>query len=386
MSSGAHQRYMVISSSEDIDLELINDKVLCNEKLVMPVKPDLSEILTADNKPISSYVSPFANLDEDGEAETRETMRQAMARYSTASTKAYAVLDSHSAEDHTTCYVSSFEYQNRTKEDEDEEEEEEEDEDNTSSVNIRCELNHVVSLLEELEAAADSTAARVLRNEAAAVGGIWNAEKVQLLRDQPSKLRSVKKWKPSPAWDEDCVMEGRDKTAHPYIPVFRTADISLETIRTFVKEASSKANKDEDGEEEDEVQPAVAFITALKVPFFGRPAIEPPAKMPALASELLGLSAGEVDMVVRSAFPKPKFENVKLHYNAFIIMDEHTEATQSVILATNNEFGGELQLVRCVFAAALESVLGIQETGLCMDLMANEAPTANSAAIMQSSD
>ncbi|KAK8128021.1 hypothetical protein PG984_009129 [Apiospora sp. TS-2023a] len=373
---------MVISLSENIDLELINDKVLCNEKLAMPVKPDLSEVLTVDNMPVSSYVSPFVNLDEDGEIEARETMRQAMARYNTAATKAYAVLDSHSAEDRTTCYVSSFEYQNRTTEEEDEDE----DEDNTSSVNIRCELNHVVSLLEELEAAADSTAARVLRNEAAAVGGIWNAEKVQVLRDQPSKLRPVEKWKPSPAWDEDCAMEGRGKTAHPYLPVFRTADISLETIRTFVKEASSKANKGEDGEEVDEVQPAVAFITALRVPFFGRPAIEPPAKMPALASELLGLSAGEVDMVVRSAFPKPKFENVKLHYNAFIIMDEHTEATQSVILATNDEFGGELQLVRCVFAAALESILGIQETGLCMDLMANEAPTANGAAIMQSSD
>lgn len=153
-----------------------------------------------------------------------------------------------------------------------------------------------------------------------------------------------------------------------------------------MKEASSKANTGEDGEEEDEVQPVVAFITSLKAPFFDQPAIEPPASKPALADELLGLSAGEVDMVVRSAFPKQNFRDVKLHYNAFIIMDEHTEATQSVILATNNEFGGDLQLVRCVFATALESILGIQETGLCMDTMANEAPTANGAAIMQDSD
>lgn len=188
----------------------------------MPVKPDLSEILTVDSRPIAAYVSPFVNLDDDGERQARETMRQAIARYNMASTKAYAVLDSHSAEDRTTCYVSSFEYQNRTKG-----YEEDDEEHNTSSVNIRCNLVHVVSLLDDLEAATDSAAARVLRNEAAAVGGVWNAEKVQVLRNQPSKVRSAK-WKPSPAWDEDCAMEGRGETAHPFLPVFRTADISLE--------------------------------------------------------------------------------------------------------------------------------------------------------------
>ncbi|KAK8090540.1 hypothetical protein PG994_000045 [Apiospora phragmitis] len=381
MSNGAQQRYLVISNSEDVDINLINDAVLSNEKLVLPVKSDLSEIITADNRPITAYESPFVNLDEDGEGESRETMRQAMVRDNMASTKAYAVLDSHSAEDRTTCYVSSFEYENRTKGDA-----EDDDEENTSNVNIRCNLDSVVSLLEDLEAAEDSTAARILRNEAAAVGGVWNAERVQALRDQPSKLRSAK-WKPSPAWDEDCAMEGRGETAHPYLPVFRTADISLETIQAFVKESSSKANNgDGEDEEEDEVQPAVAFITSLRAPFFEQPALEPPAAKPALADELLGFSAGEVDMVVRSAFPKPDFDKVKLHYNAFIVMDEHTEATQSVVLATNSEFGGELQLVRCVFATALESVLGIQETGLCMDTMANETPSDNGAAIMQSSD
>ncbi|KAK7956576.1 uncharacterized protein PG986_005798 [Apiospora aurea] len=382
MSNGAQQRYLVISDSENVDCNLINDAVLSNEKLVLPVKPDLSEILTAESRPISSYASPFINLDEDEEGEARETMRQAMARDNMATTKAYAVLDSHSAEDRTTCYVSSFEYENREEGDGEDEDEEEA----ASSVNIRCSLNSVVSLLDELEAAEDSTAARILRNEAAAVGGVWDAEKVQALRNQPSKLRSAK-WKPSPAWDEDCAMEGRGETAHPYLPVFRTADVNLETLQAFVKEASSKANTgNESDEDADEVQPVVAFITSLRAPFFDQPALEPPAAKPALADELLGLSAGEVDMVVRSAFPKPNFENVKLHYNAFVIMDEHTEATQSVILATNSEFGGELQLVRCVFATALESVLGIQETGLCMDVMANEVPSDNGAAIMQSSD
>lgn len=198
----------------------------------MPVKPDLSEVLTVDNRPIASYVSPFVNLDEDGEREATDRMRQAMARYNTASTKAYAVLDSYSAEDRSTCCVSSFECQDRTKG-----EDEDEDEDNTSSVNIRCNLNHVVSLLEDLEVAMDCSAARVLRNEAAAVGGVWDAEKVQLLRDQPSKLRSAK-WKPSPAWDEDCAMEGRGETAHPYLPVFRTADISLEVGLSAVWETT----------------------------------------------------------------------------------------------------------------------------------------------------
>ncbi|KAK8080170.1 hypothetical protein PG997_007988 [Apiospora hydei] len=383
MSNGAQQRYLIISDSENVDFNLINDAVLSNEKLVLPVKPDLSEILTAESRPISSYASPFINLDEDGEGEARETMRQAMARDNMATTKAYAVLDSHSAEDRTTCFVSSFEYESREKGDGEDEDEEEA----ASSVNIRCNLNSVVSLLDELEAAEDSTAARILRNEAAAVGGVWDTERVQALRDHPSKLRSAK-WKPSPAWDEDCAMEGRGETAHPYLPVFQTADISLETLQAFVKEASSKANtgSGEDEEDGDEVQPVMAFITSLRSPFFDQPALQPPAAKPALADDLLGLSAGEVDMVVRSAFPKQNFENVKLHYNAFVIMDEHTEATQSVILAINSEFGGELQLVRCVFATALESVLGIQETGLCMDVMANEAPSDNGAAIMQSSD
>ncbi|KAK8105689.1 hypothetical protein PG999_009048 [Apiospora kogelbergensis] len=274
MSNAAQQRHIVISDSEDIGVDLINDAILSNEKLALPLKPDLSEVLTAQNKPIASYVSPFVNLDEDEEGEARETMQEAMARGNMASTKAYAVLDSHSAEDRTTCYVSSYAYENRSKGEG--KDDEDEDEESTGAVCIRCNLDSVVSLLEDLEATEDSTAARALRNEAAAVGGVWNAQKVQALRDQPSKLRSAK-WKPSSAFDEDCAMEGRGETAHPYLPVFRTADISLETLQAFVKEAMSKANNGEDDEADvDEVQPIVAFITSLKSPFFNQPALEPP--------------------------------------------------------------------------------------------------------------
>ncbi|KAK8011046.1 hypothetical protein PG990_010011 [Apiospora arundinis] len=373
MSNGAQKRYLVICDSEDVDVDLINDTILSHGELVLPLKPDLSEVLTADDMPITSYESPFVNLDTDGELEAIETMRQAMVRENMAGTKAYAVLDSHSAKDRTTCYVTSFEYENVKKGDDDDDDD---DEESTSNVCVRCDIGSIVSILSSLQEAEESTRARKHRNEAAIVGGVWDTRKAMRLRAHPStlnaprhKLRSAH-WRPSPAWDKYCAMGGRGETARPYVPVFRTADISIETLQAFVKEAMSKANNGENEDDVDEVQPVMAFITSLKEPFFDEPAFEPPRRSRRWTS----------------AFPKAEFEDVKLHYNAYVIMDEHTEATRSVLLGVNSEFGGEMQLVRCAFGATLESILGMQETGLCMDLIANEAASDNGAAIVQPTD
>lgn len=181
--------------------------------------------------PITSYKSPFVNLDTDGELEAIETMRQAMVRENMAGTKAYAVLDSHSAKDRTTCYVTSFEYENVKKGDDDDDDD---DEESTSNVCVRCDIGSIVSILSSLQEAEESTRARKHRNEAAIVGGVWDTRKAMRLRAHPStlnaprhKLRSAH-WRPSPAWDKYCAMGGRGETARPYVPVFRTADISIE--------------------------------------------------------------------------------------------------------------------------------------------------------------
>lgn len=67
-------------------------------------------------------------------------------------------------------------------------------------------------------------------------------------------------------------------------------------------------------------------------------------------------------------------------------MDELTERTKTVILASNCEFeGAELQLVRCLFAGAIVTLLAPIETILTMDLEGSEAAKKSNGVVPEES-
>lgn len=117
----------------------------------------------------------------------------------------------------------------------------------------------------------------------------------------------------------------------------------------------------------------MALITSLEYPFHNGPARETPPLLsrPVLPTLLLGASPQECDILTRHLFPPVGKSD--LHYNRFMVMDERTEKTETVLLACNCEFGGELQLLRCDFEGALLVLLSPESTILTMDSLASEA-------------
>lgn len=117
----------------------------------------------------------------------------------------------------------------------------------------------------------------------------------------------------------------------------------------------------------------MAFVTSVKHPFHEGPAKKNRhlSSMAALPSLLSGASAEECDILTRRLFPPQ--DRSELNYNRFIIMDELTEKTNTVLLACNCEIDGKLQLLRSDFGNALLAVLAPENTILTMDQMASEA-------------
>jgi hypothetical protein len=127
----------------------------------------------------------------------------------------------------------------------------------------------------------------------------------------------------------------------------------------------------------------VAFVTSLDRPFHTGPAEPPLLEAPKLPSLLQGATPAECDTLVRHYF-SPQ-DDSQLNYNRFIVMDELTEQTKTVLLACNCEFGGtELQLLRCDFQGALITVLAPESTILTMDTLASQAAMANDGVSRQS--
>lgn len=117
----------------------------------------------------------------------------------------------------------------------------------------------------------------------------------------------------------------------------------------------------------------MAFVTSLKHPFHEGLAKKDcrSSSVPALPSLLSGASPEECDILTRHLFPPQ--ERSELNYNRFIVMDELTEKTKTVLLACNGEIDGKLQLLRSDFGNALLAILAPENTILTMDLMASEA-------------
>lgn len=115
----------------------------------------------------------------------------------------------------------------------------------------------------------------------------------------------------------------------------------------------------------------MALVTYLDHPFHSGSVNPPLASVQPPPSPLKGASPSECDIILRHLFAPQ--EESELNYNYFIIMDELTEQTETVLLAINREYGGELQLLRSGFGSALNALLAPMDTILTMETMATEA-------------
>lgn len=192
---------------------------------ILVAKPDLSQLLTQDDRPIdgdhTAFTTPFTATLPDGIEPLRTFMAAAKMKESISS-KVFIVLDKQTAKDGKTCQVTTHD--------------DDSDEDNYESrVPFRCELTSALAAAQALEAAPDQyghMTARALRNEAAIAGGVWTQEASERQYSharERAALISVAQYPPSKDWDEfSGTVESEDP--RPYVPIFRTAGISQEVF------------------------------------------------------------------------------------------------------------------------------------------------------------
>lgn len=169
--------------------------------------------------------------------------------------------------------------------------------------------------------------------------------------------------------------QARVYTMLPFFPHAKLCT-TFKTINAFTKESwDAQPDFDLPGKAY-----TMAFVTSLTHPFHNGPAFhqgpENPRPLfltakPAIPEILLGATAQECDILTRHYFPPAKVSELECNY--FIIMDELTEQTKTVLLACNNEFEGELQLLRSDFQNSLLALLAPESTALTMDEQANDA-------------
>lgn len=187
---------------------------MLTERFVLVGKRDMSELLTSDDKPINSFETPF-NLKVPEILQAVSEFMDAAKTKKGISKNTFVVLDSTTAKDKTTCQVAI--------------DSRHEEELYWDYVPFRCELSSLIPALEALEHGDGTATARKLRNEAAMVGGVWKQQQVDAVRNKQSRLAAAD-FPKSEAWDEYCGAESSE-SALPYVPVFRTADISLEVYK-----------------------------------------------------------------------------------------------------------------------------------------------------------
>lgn len=148
------------------------------------------------------------------------------------SSKAFLILDRQTVKDGKTCQVATHDdYRD--------------DDDNKDRVVFRCDLSSAVVALDALERGGlyeneDDEAhdddddyrhnmARSLRNEAAIAGGVWSRQASSECQRDDRTVPRIKLDEYPPASDWDC-SSGRTAIddPRPYVPVFRTANISPE--------------------------------------------------------------------------------------------------------------------------------------------------------------
>lgn len=193
-------------------------------------KPDLSEILSSQDGPLGdsattpSFVSPF--IGELFEQRFMEFMNAAQSKDGISS-KAFLVFDNQTRKDNgTTCQVSTYHDLS-------------DKEDQYERVPFRCMLSSAVAALQALEQCPNGQehpTARAMRNQAAIASGIWSQESAA---EQEEKGKSIRftpvEYPQSEAWDIKAGFVAAENPL-PYVPIFRTANISLEVyIPVFFK-------------------------------------------------------------------------------------------------------------------------------------------------------
>ena len=141
-----------------------------------------------------------------------------------------------------------------------------------------------------------------------------------------------------------------------------------QTLKDFLRRAY---DQDWGTDEDCIVQPAMAFVTSIdKPPFCSGKASELMEIEPETASNLIGLTAEQCNIVAREKFATVESN---LYHNMFIVLDEYTEKDRTVIVGTNAEQNGQLLLMRCSFASALLSLVATSDTCLTIDSQCNNA-------------
>ncbi|KAI0172570.1 hypothetical protein GGR52DRAFT_413875 [Hypoxylon sp. FL1284] len=332
-----------------------------NQQVAIAANIDLSDLITddSDDKALSSVKVIERKLPEWFQTITK--FMDTIAHRSDVNSKALIILDANTAQDKSTCFIA---VDNRA------------DEYSPSPYRgFRCEFASLVPALEALAYAS----AIDLRNQAALCPGAWRKEILEAKKQQPSGIKRSD-YPVHKAWSTELV-PSNNETSKPYFPVFRTADVSLEVINGFLK-----TNYDQEWGPSGIPDPRVSFIISLSPPYCQAPAEHPLNSVPETPKALMHASPEDCDAIARCCFPAPDGGIPELNYQRFIVMDELTEEEKTVIVATNNENGGQLLMARCDFTGALAALVAPGETGLSMDHQIHDAADNGNGVIRISPD
>lgn len=188
-------------------------------------KPDMSELLTGNDRPIHSVNSPFTASMPEGLQLMYGFMAAAKGKGGISS-KAFVILDRQTANDGKTCQVTTHD--------------DDSDDDNYQDrVVFRCDLSSALAALEALDRSLGEESddyrhntARALRNEAAIAGGAWSREASDSQHARVPRI-SLNEFPRSSDWN-DSSRRLNAEDLRPYIPVFRTADMSLDVCEPLL--------------------------------------------------------------------------------------------------------------------------------------------------------
>ena len=204
----------------------ILNRLLENDRLVLVAnKPDLSELLTGNDRPIDGVNSPFTANMPGGLQPMYDFMAAAKGKAGVSS-KAFVILDQQTVNDGRTCQVTTHDDDSN-------------DANYQDRVVFRCDLSSALAALEALDRGLGEenddyrhNTARSLRNEAAIAGGTWSREASESQHARDSRI-SLNEYPRSSDWN-DSSRSLNAEDSRPYIPVFRTADMSLEVCEPLL--------------------------------------------------------------------------------------------------------------------------------------------------------
>lgn len=230
------------------------------------------------------------------------------------------------------------------------------------TISFRCSFDSAFAALSALQSGHKKP--RQHRNDAIRCGGIWKPDVLSLIESRASAIDIAS----LPAAPEDPEREGEFE----HYPVFRTADISLETLNQFLEEVYDYERDDDD---DANAGPCVAFITRHDRKPFTQAGLSKAGQVldhvPPLSEILKHATPEECGELLKRCMYRQK----DLELDFFIIMDQLTETEKTVIVACQYEMenDGELILKRCAFNQVMATLMAVANTGLSFELSADTA-------------